>query len=265
MASTISRPSITDDDGSGTTGTIDDAAFWDSVFDAIDAMFSGAGAYATLTFGGSVAIASGILTVSKDSASLVRSQFLNPNTGTIQTDLQIGRGTNANDVYLGVNYSGVASAFIDNRSGGALQFRANGTTTVSLASGGGITVDVGHIQIASSSQVLNWASSTNLWAPADGHVEMTNFAITAGVRFRFTTDARFEVRNRANSDFADVYGKAAVFTGTVTAPTFIGDLTGTASGNLTGVSVGGDGDGTYTVIDSITVNSDGLVSAISGS
>jgi len=217
MSSAITRSTMTDDSGGGVDGTILNNAWLQDIYDRVDAMFAGAGAYATFTFGGGVAIAAGILTVSNNSASLVRSQFLNPNTGTIQTDLQIGRGTNANDVYLGVNYSGVANAFIDNRSGGALQFRANGTTTVSLASGGGITVDVGHIQIASSSQVLNWASSTNLWAPADGHVEMTNFAVTAGVRFRFTTDARFEVRNRANSDFADIYGKGAVFSGTLTA------------------------------------------------
>lgn len=53
-ASIITRTSWTDDDGSGTTGTIINNAQLQAVYDAIDQLFSGAGSYTTTTFGGNV-------------------------------------------------------------------------------------------------------------------------------------------------------------------------------------------------------------------
>jgi hypothetical protein len=55
--STISRVTWTDDDGSGTTGTIlNNARLSGDIYDKVDAMFSGAGAYTTLEFGGGVTV-----------------------------------------------------------------------------------------------------------------------------------------------------------------------------------------------------------------
>lgn len=57
MASVISRATWTDDDGSGTTGTIiNNARLQADVYDKVDAMFAGSGAYATFTFGGAVQV-----------------------------------------------------------------------------------------------------------------------------------------------------------------------------------------------------------------
>lgn len=55
-ASQITRATWTDDDGSGTTGTIVTNAIKNSdIYAKIDEMFAGAGSYATFTFGGLVA------------------------------------------------------------------------------------------------------------------------------------------------------------------------------------------------------------------
>lgn len=54
-ASTITRATWTDDDGTGTTGTIlNNARLQADVYDKIDAMFGGSGAYATLSSAGNL-------------------------------------------------------------------------------------------------------------------------------------------------------------------------------------------------------------------
>lgn len=56
-ASTITRVAWTDDDGSGTTGTIITNARKNSdIYDPIDAMFAGTGSYTTFEFGGAVKV-----------------------------------------------------------------------------------------------------------------------------------------------------------------------------------------------------------------
>lgn len=55
-ASTITRTSWTDDDGTGTTGTIINNAQLQAIYDAIDQLFSGSGSYATVEFGGNVQV-----------------------------------------------------------------------------------------------------------------------------------------------------------------------------------------------------------------
>lgn len=52
-ASTITRATWTDDDGTGTTGTIiNNARLGSDVYDKVDQLFSGAGSYTTLELGG---------------------------------------------------------------------------------------------------------------------------------------------------------------------------------------------------------------------
>lgn len=56
-ASTITRATWTDDDGTGTTGTIINNALKNTdIYDKIDAMFAGSGSYTTLTFGGKIVV-----------------------------------------------------------------------------------------------------------------------------------------------------------------------------------------------------------------
>jgi len=56
-ASTITRDIWTDDDGSGTTGTIlNNSRLQGNVYDRVDAMFAGTGSYTTLEFGGGVKV-----------------------------------------------------------------------------------------------------------------------------------------------------------------------------------------------------------------
>jgi hypothetical protein len=61
MASTITRFSLTDDSGTPASpvgdGTILNNAFLQDIFDAIDEMFAGAGAYATFSLGGILSVA----------------------------------------------------------------------------------------------------------------------------------------------------------------------------------------------------------------
>lgn len=61
----------------------------------------------------------GILAGSQNSASLVRHTLFNTNAGTVQTDLQIGRGDSTHDVFIGTNFGGAANSYIDNRVSGA--------------------------------------------------------------------------------------------------------------------------------------------------
>ena len=111
------------------------------------------------------------------------------------------------------------------------------TNTLTLGSNGQLTVQGGlivqgsHLQIASSSLALYWGSSTTLEAPANGHLRMTTFAGTEGVRFKVTTDARLEVRNRADGAYADIYGKDVVLSGEL-------DVSGIASFS-SGVDISG--------------------------
>jgi hypothetical protein len=54
-ASTITRDTWTDDDGTGTFGTVlNNAILQANIYDRIDAMFAGSGSYATFEFGGAM-------------------------------------------------------------------------------------------------------------------------------------------------------------------------------------------------------------------
>lgn len=261
MASTISRPSITDDDGSGTTGTIDDANFWDSVFDAIDAMFSGAGAYATLALGGAVSTAGTVTIVKNGATDILATDSWNTNTTNNSTILHRFSTKDAGGTDRVAGYYGMR---ITDHSSGAIVanhewLNKSGATLMTLQQTGRLVLTE-NIEIPVGS-VIYWSGRSTMGSATDGLMTFTNQAGTAGATLRFSTDGRLEARNRANSDFADLYAKDGVFTGTVTAPSF----DGVATGNLVGLTVGGDGAGTYTTITSITVNSDGLVSDIEGS
>src|SRR5256885_16742321 len=59
-ASVIGRATWTDDDGTGTTGTIlNNARLQADIYDKVDAMFAGTGSYVTFEFGGNVRVAGG--------------------------------------------------------------------------------------------------------------------------------------------------------------------------------------------------------------
>lgn len=71
-ASVITRGAWTDDDGSGTTGTIvNNARLQSDVYDKIDLIFSGTGAYTTLTVGGKLRVEGAGLEVKSASAPAV--------------------------------------------------------------------------------------------------------------------------------------------------------------------------------------------------
>jgi hypothetical protein len=53
-ASTVFRSTLTDDDGSGTTGSIWNEAELSKIYDSIDLALSGTGAYTTLEMGGNI-------------------------------------------------------------------------------------------------------------------------------------------------------------------------------------------------------------------
>ena len=55
-ASTITRSTLTDDDGSGTTGSIVNNAELQKIYDNIDANAAGAGSYTTFTYGGNLRV-----------------------------------------------------------------------------------------------------------------------------------------------------------------------------------------------------------------
>lgn len=72
MSVTITRTAWTDDDGSGTTGTIvNNARLQSDLYDKIDLMFSGTGAYTTLTVGGKLRIEGAGLEVKGNAAPAV--------------------------------------------------------------------------------------------------------------------------------------------------------------------------------------------------
>lgn len=89
---------------------------------------------------GATTPASGVFstfTATRSVAGSVRYSFENTEaTAFRQTDIRIGRGTNTQDVYLGVNYTGTQGAFIDNRSGGNFEIKFSGTTEFTLTSTG---------------------------------------------------------------------------------------------------------------------------------
>lgn len=59
-ASLITRTHFNDDDGSGTTGTINNESQLQALFDEIDLLFSGTGGYTAFVFGGSASAIGGI-------------------------------------------------------------------------------------------------------------------------------------------------------------------------------------------------------------
>lgn len=209
MASTISRPTITDDNGTGTTGTIQDATFWGDILDRVDAMFAGAGAYATFSFGGKVNVMSSLAAGPADQISLsglgssdlyyVAANYINAN-GT-ESVTASGRASwraymrVATDLAIGWDFRAASAAV------------TTWTNLMKLTSTGVLQI-ASHLNLLNTSAALFWASSSGIdVSRGDGTLRFSNNAGTAGVVARFTTDARLEIRNQANSAFADIYGK----------------------------------------------------------
>ncbi len=143
-ASTITRTSWTDDDGTGTTGTIINNAQLQAVYDAIDQLFSGAGSYTTLECGGGLKV-DGVLDLAgykeTDTALSIASNVLTVNLA-LGSYFHFTLNANITTMTLqNVPASGKLASFI-------LDVTANGsaftwswlTSTVKWAGGGAPTV-----------------------------------------------------------------------------------------------------------------------------
>lgn len=78
------------------------------------------------------------ITVRSARNDLTRVQILNG--GATQTDLQIGTNNSANSIYYGMSAASVP--FIDNRSGGNLQFQNTGTTQITFSTAGKVGIGI---------------------------------------------------------------------------------------------------------------------------
>jgi hypothetical protein len=108
-ASTITRDTWTNDSGSaaspaGDGTTINNAALQNNVYARIDAMFSGAGAYATLTFGGLIAAEGfGLHTFSAGGTGEQSIRVRNTTAGTTnKTSVVLGNNSTATLAYIQV-------------------------------------------------------------------------------------------------------------------------------------------------------------------
>lgn len=104
MAATVlTRSTWTDDNGTGTTGTIiNNAVLHSDIYDKVDQLFAGAGSYSTFTFGGSVAV---------DGAALIANTALtirrNTSDGGDSSLIQLtGGGATGNTRGGGINVYG---------------------------------------------------------------------------------------------------------------------------------------------------------------
>ncbi len=135
-ASTITRATWTDDDGTGLTGTvINNARLQGDVYDKIDAMFSGTGSYTTLSCGGDITV-TGKATVNGDGFGVlaVGGTFYN------HVMLAIGFGGNPLIVSHQVGaFSAVQGNSAVKTSGG---FVAGFETQIGVAAGAGTLPDL---------------------------------------------------------------------------------------------------------------------------
>ncbi len=109
-------------------------------------------------------------------------------------------------LYPDGNQAGPAIAFASETT---LGFYRSGTGTIGLA-GGTLVLTGGGIRVPAAN-VLGWSSSTLMFPPADGQMNIANAGQTAGVGFDFATDALLKLRTRAQTGYAtlDVLGLKA--------------------------------------------------------
>ncbi len=146
-ASTIARTTLTDDDGSGTTGTIYNNAFWQAaVYDKVDALLAGSSP-ATLEVGGSFKADTGfILSIVSKTA----------NYTTLSTDDIVNCTANSFTVTLltAVGRSGRAQT-VKNTGTGTITMAATSSQTIDGLSAGSWTVPPG-FALTFASDGANW-------------------------------------------------------------------------------------------------------------
>jgi hypothetical protein len=198
---------MTDDDGSGTVGTIFSNAWKTELYNQIDAIGSVAALGAVSTDGSVLqnpTPATAGVPVQQSPRLRFRSHVWN--TTAVAAD-------NTDDWWIesvpasGATPSGLLQ-FGSSRNGAAATF------PLTLTSAGllnvGLDVSVGrNIQLSNTGQIF-WASRTDFASPADGQLNITNNAATAGVGLDVTADAIAKFRTRAQTGDAAI--KAAFYT-----------------------------------------------------
>jgi len=121
-------------------------------------------------------------------------------------DVSLGRG-GANVLLLAsgdtLAFGGITSSeVLIKRASATFQFRLGNDSAFAdvLAAGATFTGSVS----AGASSVHNWTGRSVMSSPADGQLNLTNTAGTAGAGFDFATDAILKVRTRAQSAYATV-------------------------------------------------------------
>ena len=145
---------------------------------------------------------------------LGRSFILSPANG------QFTLANNAETAGIGFNVSTDGTLAIRNRaqSADAALTAAAGTFTGTVTGAG--VVSTSELRAGSASNIF-WTSRSVLSAPADGKMNLTNQAATAGIGFDVTTDGTLKVRNRAqNANAAVIASVMAVGDGTAPLPSY---------------------------------------------
>lgn len=81
-----------------------------------------------------------------------------------------------------------------------LGFYRSGAGTIGLA-GGTLILTGGGVKVPAAN-VLGWSSSTLMFPPADGQMNIANSGQTAGIGFDFATDSLLKLRTRAQTGYA---------------------------------------------------------------
>jgi hypothetical protein len=206
MASAITRTSMTDDDGTGTTGTVFNNAWKTSVYDQIDQMFAGSGSYATFTFGGSLAVAStlavsGFGTHTFSAGGTGNQALLVTNTSSGTTMAALVRATAGTSTGQLVAYSqGYTTGTYDVQAGAAVV--AAGAGGLSLAA----TDAVGEVRFYTGGSAMRTKIDFNGdYVPATDNTQKVGVALKAFTQmcsYAFTNVS--DVRKKRGIDACDL-------------------------------------------------------------
>ncbi len=118
-----------------------------------------------------------------------------------------------NKLYFGdttVELSGGTSTFTV-ATGGATRLTIDSTGLVSF--NGSIFVG-SHLAMGAVGSTIYWPSGTTIGFSANGQLNVTNYALSAGIGLDVTTDALLKVRTRAQTGYATVDALAYQVSGT---------------------------------------------------
>lgn len=189
--STITRTTWTDDDGSGTVGTIINNAQLQLIYDKIDLLISGTGAYTTLTFGGNVKVgSSGTGTLTAGIAALANAATITMTGAASVTPLVLVNNRNTtNDTTTiafndsNANRSAIISTNVNSGNGsGKLTFQVNTgsalTSIMTLDNSGLFSVlTAGTHTFTAGSSTSNRVDIVNT---TSGTTAQAQFRVTAG-------------------------------------------------------------------------------------